>query len=375
MNLPRLLRAGSLFLLLLISFFSFAQTRTITGRITGAGGAGVAGASVVVKGSSVGTTSAENGTYSLSVPADATTLVISSVGFGSQEITIDGRTTIDVPLQSTANNLNEVVVVAYGTRRKSDLTGSVTAVTAKDFQKGFIPSPEQLLQGKVAGLQITSGGGSAGGGSRIRIRGGASLNSSNDPLVVIDGVPVEGNGISGSGNLLSTINPNDIESVSVLKDASATALYGSRASNGVLIVTTKRGARGKLRFNFNSQGSLSVIGNQVEVLSADQVRNIVNADATATGNNTYKNLLGTANTNWQDEIYRPAFGWDNTLSASGGIGTVPFRVSVGYLTQQGILEKNLFNRLSSSLVLSPRFFDDHLAVTLNVKASTVKNNF
>jgi iron complex outermembrane receptor protein len=369
------LRVSSLSVLLFFSLIVFAQNRTITGTVTGAGGAGVAGASITVKGSSIGTTSGENGAFSLSVPADATTLVVSSVGFGNQEVTITGQSTVNVALQTTTGNLNEVVVVAYGTRRKGDLTGSVTSVNAKDFQKGFIPSPEQLLQGKVAGLQITSGGGAAGSGSRIRIRGGASLNASNDPLIVIDGVPVEGNGIAGTGNLLSTINPNDIESVSVLKDASATALYGSRASNGVLIVTTKRGTRGKLRFNFNSQASLSVNSNQVNVLSADEVRNILTADAEATGNNTWKNLLGTANTNWQDEIYRQALGWDNTISASGGIGAVPFRVSVGYLTQQGTLLKNTFDRLTSSLSLSPRFFNDHLAVNLNLKASTIKNNF
>lgn len=375
MMLQRLLRAGSLSVLLLISFIVFGQNRTITGHVTGANNAGVTGASIVVRGSSVGTTSGEGGAYTLTVPADATTLVVSSVGFGSQEVPINGRTAIDIALQTSTGNLNEVVVVAYGTRRRGDLTGSVTSVNAKDFQKGFIPSPEQLLQGKVAGLQITSGGGSAGGGSRIRIRGGASLNASNDPLVVIDGVPVEGNGISGSGNILSTINPNDIESVTVLKDASSTALYGSRASNGVLIVTTKKGMRGKIRFNVNSQASVSEVAKQVDVLSANQVRTIITADATATGNNTYKNLLGTANTNWQNEIYRKALGWDNTVSASGSAGTVPFRVSAGYLTQQGVLLKNKFNRLSSSLSLSPRFFSDHLAVNLNIKASRIKNNF
>ncbi len=255
------------------------------------------------------------------------------------------------------------------------MTGAVTSVSAKDFQKGFIPSPEQLLQGKVAGLQITSGGGSAGGGSKIRIRGGASLNASNDPLIVIDGVPVEGNGISGSGNLLSTINPNDIESISVLKDASATALYGSRASNGVLIVTTKKGAKGKVRFNFNSQLSLSNVGEKVDVLTADEVRKIITDDAAATGNNTYKNLLGSANTNWQDEIYRNAFGNDNTISASGSAGPIPFRLSLGYLNQEGVLLKNKFDRLSSALNLSPKFLNDHLAVNLNIKASTIKYNF
>ena len=175
-----------------------------------------------------------------------------------KQATINGRSSIDVNLQPIPGNLNEVVVVAYGSRRKGDLTGAVTAISSKDFQKGAIASSEQLLQGKVAGLQITTGGGSAGGGSKIRIRGGASLNASNDPLIVIDGVPVESNGIAGSANLLNTINPNDIESISVLKDASATALYGSRASNGVIIITTKKGQAGKVKFNFNTQFSCGV---------------------------------------------------------------------------------------------------------------------
>ena len=197
------------------------------------------------------------------------------MGFVRQEVPIGGQSSINISLQAATSTLTDVVVVAYGTRRKADLTGAVTSVSSKDFQKGFIPSAEQLLQGKVAGLQVTSGGGSAGGGSRIRIRGGASLNASNDPLIVIDGVPVESNGIAGTDNLLSTINPNDIESISVLKDASATALYGSRASNGVLIVTTKKGVKGKIRYNYNAQFSLSDIIEEVHVLKADELRDIL----------------------------------------------------------------------------------------------------
>jgi iron complex outermembrane receptor protein len=232
-----------------------------------------------------------------------------------------------------------------------------------------------LLQGKVAGLQITSGGGSAGGGSRIRIRGGASLNASNDPLIVIDGVPVEGNGIAGSANLLNTINPNDIESMSVLKDASATALYGSRASNGVIIITTKKGAAGKVKFNFNTQESLSVIAKTVDVLTGDEVRKIVNDDATSTGVNTYKGLLGTANTDWQKEIYQKAFSTDNNLSASGSLGKLPFRASLGYLNQKGILRTDQFERISTSLNLTPKFFDNHLAVNVAMKGVQTNNRF
>lgn len=188
-----------------------------------------------------------------------------------------------------------------------------------------------MLQGKVAGLQVTSGGGSAGGGSRIRIRGGASLNATNDPSIVIDGVPVEGNSLAGSANVLNTINPNDIESITVLKDASASALYGSRASNGVLIITTKKGARGKVKFNFNTQESVSAVTKYVDVLTADEIKNVVLADAAATGNNTYKNLLGSANTDWQKQIFQKAFATDNNISASGTVGILPFRISAGHL--------------------------------------------
>lgn len=330
MILKRLLSFAILSMLLLISVAVQAQDRTITGRVTDSAGNGLAGATITVKGTRTAVQSTADGSFTIKLPNGATRLVVTSAGFAASEITADGNTA-NIILAGNATNLNEVVVVAYGTRKKADLTSSITSVSSKDFQKGFIPSPEQLLQGKVAGLQITSGGGSAGGGSKIRIRGGASLSASNDPLVVIDGVPVEGNGVAGSGNLLSTINPNDIESVSVLKDASATALYGSRASNGVLIVTTKKGSKGKMRFNFNTQASFNTLAKEVKVLTGDQVRDIITKDATATGSNTYKSLLGTANTNWQNEIYRNAIGLDNNLSASGALGNIPFRASLGYL--------------------------------------------
>jgi iron complex outermembrane receptor protein len=376
MSSHKLAKAASLFALLLLAQFTFAQNRNITGKVTDSkDGSAMPGVTVSVKGTRTAAQTNADGTYSISVPDNATTLVFSSVGFGVKEVSIEGKTSADVTLTLTNASLGEVVVVAYGTRRRGDLTGAVTSISTKDFQKGNINSPEQLLQGKVAGLNITTGGGSAGGGSRIRIRGGASLNSSNDPLIVIDGVPVEGNGVAGSANLLNTINPNDIESMSVLKDASATALYGSRASNGVIIITTKKGVKGKVKFNFNTQVSVGVIGEKVDVLSAEEVRNIINTDAAATGNNTYKNLLGSANTNWQDEIYQSAIGFDNTISASGSIKNLPFRVSIGYLNQDGILKTNNFQRISSALNLSPKFLKDHLSVNLSVKASQTKNRF
>ena len=304
----------------------------------------------------------------------------SSVGYitQTQKVTVTSgmMSTLDVILRDDEKLLQELVVVAYGTKKKEDLTGSVTAVNSKDFQKGNITSPEQLLTGKVAGLQVTNTGGAAGGGSRIRIRSGASLNASNDPLLVIDGVPVQSKGpdgkeLAGSTNMFNTINPNDIESISVLKDASATALYGSRASNGVIIVTTKSGMKGKPRFNFNTQVSLGTITKKVDVLSGDQVREFINKS----GNDKYIKLMGKANTDWQDEIYQNAVGNDNNLSVSGSVGNLPYRVSVGYLNQDGILKTNHFNRLSGSIHLTPSFLDDHLKFTVAVRGVQTKNKF
>lgn len=364
-----------LLVLTVCSLPALAQDKVVTGKVTDSkDGSAMANATVKVKGTAVATQTDAAGTFKLKVPASAKTLVVSTIGFATQEVEIAGEV-VNVSLVQTSASLGEVIVIAYGTRKRGDLTGSVTSVSAKDFQKGPINSSEQLLQGKVAGLQITSGGGSAGGGSKIRIRGGASLNASNDPLIVIDGVPVESNGIAGSGNLLNTINPNDIESMSVLKDASATALYGSRASNGVLIITTKKGAKGKVKYNFNSQESVSTIAKKVDVLTADEIRSIITADATATGNNSYKSLLGSASTDWQKEIYRSAIGADNNLSASGSVGNLPFRVSLGYLDQAGILKTDKFKRVSTALNLSPKFFNDHLSVNLNLKYSQTKNRF
>ena len=372
MILKRLLYA--LLITVVISLQVEAQERVVSGTILDSkSSTPVANASVIAKGSNKGTQSAADGTFRFSVPAGTKALLISSVGYGRQEVEF-GTGPVSVQLVATNASLNEVVVVAYGTRKKGDLTGAVTSISAKDFQKGNIASSEQLLQGKVAGLQVTSGGGSAGGGSRIRIRGGASLNSSNDPLIVIDGVPVEGNGIAGSANLLNTINPNDIESMSVLKDASATALYGSRASNGVIIITTKKGTSGKVKFNFNTQESVSVIGKKVDVLTGDQIRSIINSDVTATAN-IYKKVLGSANTDWQKEIYQKAVSTDNNLSASGTIGKVPFRASIGYLGQKGILRTDKFQRYSSSLNLSPKLFDNHLSLNIALKGVQTKNNF
>ncbi len=384
MKIKRLLLAFMMLPMMLYSISVLAQDKVVTGKVTDSkDGSALQGVSITVKGTKLGVQTGSEGNFKIKVPTTATTLVVSSVGYASQEVAV-GDEMISVKLVQTKSDMNDLVVVAYGTRKKSDLTSSITAVTAKDFQKGAIASSEQLLQGKVAGLQVTSGGGSAGGGSTIRIRGGSSLNASNDPLIVIDGVPVDNNSVSGSANLLNTINPNDIESISILKDASATALYGSRASNGVIIVTTKKGTKGRIKYTFNTQFSVGSVTKTVDVLNADQIRNIVNADAVATGSNTYKNLLGTpgvnsnwknTGTDWQKEIYQDAIGNDNNISASGAISNVPFRLSLGYLSQDGVLKTDHFNRLTTALNLSPKFFDDNLAVNLNVKYSNTSNRF
>ena len=361
-------------LALCFSVFMYGQTG-IQGRVVDSQGEPLIGATILMTAQAQGTVTDEEGFYTLETAPGDVTLSVSSVGFVTQNEVVNVlpgvMMTKNFTLLTDEQLLEELVVVAYGTKKKEDLTGSVTSVTTKDFQKGQISSPEQLLTGKVAGLQITNGGGAAGTGSRIRIRSGSSLNASNEPLIVIDGVPVESNGISGSANLMNTINPNDIESISVLKDASATALYGSRASNGVIIVTTKAGVKGKPQFNFNTQVSLGTITKKVDVLSAQQVRDYVNAQ----GNDRFISLLGEANTDWQDEIYQNAFGNDNNLSVGGSIGNLPYRVSVGYMTQDGILRTNHFNRLTGSLHLTPSLLNDHLKFTIAAKGSQTKNRF
>ncbi|MFV0606191.1 MAG: SusC/RagA family TonB-linked outer membrane protein [Niabella sp.] len=374
MLLQRLFVPALAIFLLLVTTMAFGQTKVVSGTVMDQNGKVLQGVTVAAKNNTAATQTNESGYFSLTVPVNATALEFTSIGYATLEQPITSGE-MNVILTSTAAALENVVVVAYGTRKKSDLTGSVTAVNSKDFQKGNIASSEQLIQGKVAGLEVTTGGGAAGGGSKIRIRGSASLNASNDPLIVIDGVPVESNGISGSGNLLNTINPNDIESMSVLKDASATALYGSRATNGVIIITTKKGTSSKLQFNFNTKFSVSHVPDYVDVLSGDQVRDIVNNNGRA----NYIALLGNANTNWQKQIYQTAFGYDNNFSVGGkanlGSFQLPFRISAGYLSQEGVLKTNKFNRTSIGLNLSPKFFDDHLSVNINTKFATTPTRF
>ncbi|MEP6927028.1 MAG: TonB-dependent receptor, partial [Ginsengibacter sp.] len=355
-------------------FFTFiaSSQNIVKGKITDSkDGSGLAGVTVSVKGSKIGTQTAPDGSFTITAPANSNTLIFTAVGFVRQEVPISGQSSINISLQATASTLSDVVVIGYGTARKKDLTGSIGQVTSKDFQKGNIVSPDQLIAGKLPGVQVTSNGGAPGAGSTIRIRGGASLNASNDPLIVIDGVPVDNGGISGAANPLSLINPNDIESFSVLKDASAAAIYGSRASNGVIIITTKKGRAGKPVVNFNTTLSIAKIANKVAVLSPQQFRAFVQSH----GSSDNQKLLGQYNTDWQDQIYQTAVSSDNNISVSGGYKNMPYRLSLGYLNQEGILRTGKISRYSLGANVSPRFFDDHLKIDINVKASISENRF
>ena len=349
-----------------------AQTRTIKGEVTDAqNGEALIGATVMVEGEKGGTVTDFDGNFSLQVSSSAKKIKVSYIGYIDKVLSISDN--MKVKLESDSKALADVVVIGYGTARKSDLTGSVATVKSKDFNKGLVSSPEQLINGKVSGVQIMSNSGSASAGSTIRVRGGASLNASNDPLIVLDGVPLEQGGISGnSSNFLSMINPSDIESMTVLKDASSTAIYGSRASNGVIIITTKKGQQGAVKVNFNTTNSLQTRAQMVDMLSRDEFVNVINQY----GTDNQKSLLGTANTDWNDEVYRTAFGTDNNLSVSGSIDKwLPFRVSVGYYNQSGLVRKDNVERWTGNVVLTPSFFQDHLKLTINAKGTLNNNSF
>ncbi|RZK32588.1 MAG: SusC/RagA family TonB-linked outer membrane protein [Hymenobacter sp.] len=353
-------------------------TGTVSGRVTDAKNEGIPGVTVLVEGTSVGGSTNADGTYTISgVPAGARTLVISFVGYATtrQAVTVTAGQTSNVAAQKLSENataLGEAVVVGYGTQRRQDLTGAVEQISEKQFVKGQVTNPEQLVQGKVAGVQITSGSGAPGANSQILIRGGSSLSASNQPLIIIDGVPVDNTGLAGASNALTLINPNDIESITVLKDASSTAIYGVRASNGVILVTTKRGVQGdSFHVSASTQQSIATPIKYVDVLSADEFRALVNAKGSA----SQKASLGTSSTDWQRQIFRNAYSADNNVSFSGAAGIIPYRVSTGYLYQEGILKRNDLKRYTGSLTLNPVLLDGSLRVTLNLKGSWIDNNF
>lgn len=347
--------------------------RKITGKVVDETGEPLIGVNIRVLGTATGTVTDLDGNYSIALPGRNAELEFSYIGYEPQKATVSGSNVINIKLVPQALTLNDVVVIGYGTQQKKDLTGSVSAVSSKDFNAGLVSSPEQLINGKVAGVQIMSNSGSPTSGSTIRIRGGASLNASNDPLIVLDGVPLENGGISGnSSNFLSLINPNDIESMTVLKDASSTAIYGSRASNGVIIITTKKGTSEKLKVSVNSTLSLQNKTKVADVLSPDQFRDLISTK----GNDTQKALLGDASHVWNDEIYQSAFGTDNSISLSGAMAKgLPFRASLGYYNQDGILRTDNSERITASYNISPSLLNDQLKLNVNLKGSLNNNSF
>ena len=297
-------------------------------------------------------------------------LVFSYIGYDSVELTVNG-TNQDVKMTESDSELDEVVVIGYGTVRKKDLTGAVDLVTEKNFAKGSVVSPQQLIRGKVAGVSIVSNSGAPGDDSNVLIRGIGSLNLNSNPLYVVDGIPLDSGGVGGSRSPLNAINPADIEAISILKDASATAIYGSRAANGVVLITTKKGKTGDLKFNFSSRSSSFTPIDFVDVLNATQFKYAVQA----TGVSDYISRLGSNDTDWQKEIYRDAISIDNNVSITGSIKNIPVRASVGYLNQNGILKTSNMDRISTSIGVSPSFFNNSLKVDLNLKSSVINNNF
>ncbi len=358
---------------------AYAQ-KTISGTVTDENGEGLPGVSVVIGGTSTGTATNLDGKYQLNLPEGATNLVFSFIGYQPQTIEIGSQTVIDVQLSLDLEQLEEVVVIGYGVVKKEDATGSVTAIDTKSFNKGVISSPQDLLTGRAAGVQITSNGGAPGSGSTIRIRGGSSLSASNNPLFVIDGVIVSDEGVSGLSNPLSTINPNDIESMTVLKDASATAIYGSRASNGVILVKTKRGRQGaSLKLNYTGNVGINVLPKTLDVFSGAEYRSLVQ-DRIAAGKlpNQIQDFIDqnpTTSTDWQKEIFSQSVSTDHNLSASGSFKNIPYRASVGYLSQDGILETSAFQRTSFGLAVDPSFLNDNLKLKIDAKYSMAKNTF
>jgi iron complex outermembrane receptor protein len=360
---------------LFLSLGAYAQI-TVHGIVKDATGEPVIGATVRVVGTQMGTATDFDGLFTLDGVPQGAKLLVSSVGYEDHEVTASSEMVIT--LAESSQMLENLVVIGYGVVKKNDLTGSVTALKPDAKNKGVVVSAQDMLGGKVAGVSVTSNGGEPGGGASIRIRGGSSLNASNNPLIVIDGIAMDNNGVSGISNPLSMVNPQDIESFNVLKDASATAIYGSRGSNGVIIITTKKGRRGQApQVSYNGSVTWSKKKKTIDVMSGDEYRDFVKE--IFAGNTREQNalsLLGNANTDWQSEIYRTAFSHDHNLTVAGSVGQyLPYRISAGYTDQQGILKTSDYKRYTVALNLNPSLFDDHLTINLSGKLAWTKSRW
>lgn len=356
---------------LLLSASAFAQSITVKGNVKDETGEPVLGATVRVVGQKNGAVTDLDGNFSIAADAKSE-LEISYVGY--ETVKIQAQPNLLVQLKNESQTLNDVVVIGYGVAKKNDLTGSVTAIKPDEKNRPLVSSAQELMQGKIAGVNVTTSNGNPGGGATIRVRGGSSLNANNDPLIVIDGMAMDNQGVKGAPNPLAMVNPNDIESFTVLKDASATAIYGSRGSNGVIIITTKKGCGNAApKVSYSGNVSMSMLANKFDVLNGDEYRDFINsyygADSEAA------KLLGTANTDWQDEIYRTAISTDHNVTVTGGVKGMPFRASLGYTDQNGILKTSNYQRYTASLNLSPSFFEDHLKVNANGKFMYAKTRY
>jgi iron complex outermembrane receptor protein len=368
-----------------IGLSASAQQISVSGTVKDAKtGEAILGASILEKGTNNGVVTNFDGAFSLKIASNAT-LVVKYLGYLTEEIPVTANKPLTILLKESSVVLGEVVAIGYGSVKKNDATGSLTAIKPDKLNRGLTTNAQDLITGKIAGVSVISGGGTPGGGATIRIRGGSSLNASNDPLIVIDGLAMDNNGIKGVANFLSTINPNDIETFTVLKDASATAIYGSRASNGVILITTKKGETGgKVRVSYDGNISVSAIGKKIDVMTGDQFRTYVNQlysdqPAVIKQLNNYpwldKNGNVVNSTDWQNEIFQTAISHDHNINISGGIKKLPYRVSFGYTDQNGIIKTSNFERYTGAISVSPSLFDDHLKINLNAKGMLVKNRY
>ncbi len=363
-----------LFILLILTLSTAAFGQNVSGKVTDDKGEPITGVSVVVKGQSNGTMTDDKGNYTLSKVNSSATVVYSFIGMVTKELAVAGRSTINVTLSDDSKSLNEVMVIGYGVVKKSDATGAVAAIKSDDFNKGIVTTPDQLLNGHIAGVQVGADNGQPGGGTSVRIRGINSLGASSDPLYVIDGVPIDnsrsttsvGGDVAMSNttmNPLSMIAASDIESMTVLKDASATAIYGSRGANGVIMITTKGGKEGKTTLSYSGSAGFSTVSKKLELLSADQYRSYVSG-------------AGTANTDWQDAIFRTAFVQNHNLSLSGGNQTTSYRASLGASQQEGIVLNTGLNRYTAKANINHKMFNERLILKGDITFSSYKfDNF
>ena len=359
-------RLMSLLLGLFLSVGAFAQN-DVKGIVKDASGEPIIGATIRVIGQDGGAITDFDGNFTVKA-APGAKIQVSYIGYKTVELPVSAIVT----LQDDTQLLSDVVVIGYGRAKKEDLTGSVTAIKPDEMSKGITSSASDMLVGKIAGVDVITAGGSPGSGAQIRIRGGSSLNASNDPLIVVDGLTIDNNTATGMSNVMAMINPNDIETFTVLKDASATAIYGSRASNGVIIITTKKGRKGTgPKFSYNGDVTISTTQKRYDVLNGNEYRALANR-LWGEGNAPE---LGKANTDWQDEIFRTAVSTSHNLSITGGLKNMPYRVSAGYQSDSGIIKNSYMKRFNASVNLAPSFFDDHLNFNVTAKFMAEKDSY